>query len=101
MVAFTPTDLPSSINSVEKLAVWSMTVLQHLHPELTVVEAPGQSQLAVTAQPYFITVAEPPTWRYVARGSIALNANWQRGASKLWTHAIDLSNQSIPTEFKS
>lgn len=101
MVAFQPTDLPSSINSVEKLAVWATTILQHLHPQLTVIEAPGQNQLASTAQPYFISVSDPVTWRYVSRTSIALNANWQRGATKIWTHAQDLSNQAIPTEFKS
>lgn len=101
MVAFTPTDIPSSINSVEKLTVWCATILQNLHPELTVIEAAGQNQLAQTAAPYFITVSDPPVWRYVARSSIQLNSNWQRGSSKLWTHAIDLSSQSIPTEFKT
>ncbi len=101
MVAFQPTDLPSSVNTVEKVQVWAATVLQHLHPELTVIEAPGQNQLAVTAQPYWISVSDPPTWRYVSRTSIALSSNWQRGASKLWTHAQDLSNQAIPSEFKS
>lgn len=101
MVAFTTTDLPSSINSVEKLTVWATTVLQHLHPSLTVIEAPNQSQLAATAQPYFISISDPPVWRYVSRSSIALNSNWQRGATKIWTHAQDLSNQAIPTEFKS
>lgn len=101
MVAFASTDLPASINTVEKLAAWSLTVLNHLHPELTTIEATGTAQLVATASPFFITATEPNEWRYITRGSFRLNSNWQRGASKVWANIEDLSNQSIPTEFKS
>lgn len=101
MVLFATTDLPATINSVEKLEVWATTVLQHLHPSLTVIESTGNAELAVSAAPFFITASDPDVWRYITRTSIQLNANWQRGAGKIWTHALDLSNAAIPTEFKS
>lgn len=101
MVAFTTSDLPASINSVEKLAVWATTVLQHLHPTLTVIEATGVAERAATAAPFYITAADPQAWRYISRTSIRLNSNWQRGVGKIWTHAEDLSGAAIPTEFKS
>lgn len=101
MVAFLTTDLPTSINSVEKLNVWSSWVLQHLHPTMTVIESSGNAQLAVTSSPFFVTVSDPAVWRLISRSSISLNSNWQRGAGKIWTFANDLSSASIPTEFKS
>lgn len=101
MTALLATDIPSSINSLEKLAVWTATVLNHLNTNLTVIEQTGSAQLAATASPFFITASDPTTWRYIARQSIALDKNWQRGNGKIWTFAQDLSSAAIPTEFKS
>jgi hypothetical protein len=101
MVAFATTDLPSSINTVEKLHLWSATVLQNLHPTTTAIEAAGNAQLVITAAPFWITASDPATWRYISRSSIGLNSNWQRGTGKIWTFANDISGQAIPTEFKS
>jgi hypothetical protein len=101
MTVFAATDLPSTINSVEKLEVWATTVLQHLYSSMTVIESTGNAELAVSAAPFFITASDPDVWRYITRTSIALNSNWQRGAGKIWTHALDLGNSAIPTEFKS
>jgi hypothetical protein len=101
MVAFQASDLPSSINSVEKVAAWAATVLQHLHPTLTVIEATGSAERAATASPFYIVASDPQTWRYIARQSLKLDPNWQRGTTKIWANVQDLSNQAIPTEFKS
>jgi hypothetical protein len=101
VVLFATTDLPTSINSLEKLHVWSSVVLQHLHPSTTIIESTGNAQLVMSSAPFFISSVDPPVWRVISRSSIQLNANWQRGTSKIWTHAIDISSASIPTEFKS
>jgi hypothetical protein len=100
MVAFAKADLPDSVNSVEKLAVWVSTLLEHLHPELTVIEATGASERAAASAPWKITAASPPTWRNISRMSIQLDSTWQRGG-KIWNFAQDLSGATIPTEFKS
>lgn len=101
MTAFQPTDLPSSINSVEKLAVWCSTVLNHLYPAATTIEAAGSASRSATAAPFFVTATDPPGWIHISRVSVQLNANWQRGTSDIWENAIDLGSASIPTEFKS
>lgn len=101
MTAFTTTDIPASVNTVEKLAVWCATVLNHLYPTVTAVEATGLAERVAQSGPYEITATDPPQWRNVARLSIPLNANWQRGASKIWANAEDIGSSSIPTEFKS
>lgn len=100
MVAFQPSDIPSSVNSLEKLQVWTTTILQHLHPTMTVIEATGVAERAATAAPFYIVASDPAAWRYISRTSVKLDPNWQRGVSKIWANAQDLSSQSIPPEFK-
>jgi hypothetical protein len=101
MVAFSTADLPSSINTVEKVLVWGSTVMQHLHPTLTAIESTGNAERVISAAPFFITATDPAVWRYISRTSIPLNSNWQRGTGKIWTFASDISSSAIPTEFKS
>lgn len=100
MVALSKADIPDGINTVEKLAVWCDTILQHLHPEVLVIEAAGGQDRAIVSQPWFIPAATPPRWRVISRSSIEISPNWQRGG-KIWGHAIELSTGSIPSEFKS
>lgn len=100
MVALTKADIPDGINTVEKLEVWCATILQHLTPELTVVEASGGLDRAILSQPWFITATNPPTWRVISRSSIQLSSSWQRGG-KIWNFAQELSSAAIPSEFKS
>lgn len=100
MTALTKADIPDNINTVEKLAVWCDTLLQHLNPELTVIEASGGVDRAAISQPWFITASAPPTWRVISRTSIQVQANWQRGG-KIWNFAQELSGATIPSEFKS
>ncbi len=100
MTAFSSADLPASVNSVEKLALWAATVLQHLNPSLTIIEESGKAELAAQSGPFFIAAANPPEWRVISRSSIAVAPTWQR-TGKIWQHAIDLSTTAIPAEFKS
>lgn len=100
MVAFSKADLPDSINTVEKLELWAVTLLQHLNPTTTVIEAAGSTDRAVVSQPWFITADATPKWRVISRSSIEVNSNWQRGG-KIWNFAVELSSATIPSEFKS
>ena len=101
MTAFATTDLPASVNTVEKLHAWSGMVLNHLNPDATAVEAPGSATRVATFGLFYITASDPPKWRGIIRASIPFNANWQRGAAKPWTFAEDISAAAIPAEFKS
>lgn len=100
MTALTKAQIPDSINTVEKLAVWCETLLQHLNPELLVIEAAGGQDRAIVSQPWFIAASNPPTWRVISRTSIQVGSQWQRGG-KIWNFAQELSSSTIPSEFTS
>lgn len=101
MVAFQTTDLPASIDTVEKLAAWSLTVLNYLHPILTATEATGSAERVATAAPFYITADPSPKWRYIGRFSFVLNQQFQTGQAKIWANVEQLSTQSIPAAMKS
>jgi hypothetical protein len=101
MVAFATADLPTSINTVEKLVVWAGNVLNNVALQTTVQEVAGISQPVAVSQIFTYNDAGTLKWRYVARVSVELSPNHQTGAAKLWTHAQNISATAIPTEFKS
>lgn len=100
MTAFTRTDIPATIDTVEKLAVWVDTLLNHLNPNETAIEATGVAERICQSAPYFITATNPPVWKNIARTSIVLSPNFQK-TGKLWEHAQAISTTAIPVEFKS
>lgn len=100
MTAFVTTDLPATVDTIEKLAVWAGVVLNNLNPDLVAVEAPGISELVATAHPYAVTASGVFEWRLITRQSIKLNPNWQR-AGKIWIHAEPISTLALPQDFRS
>lgn len=100
MTAFATGDLPATVDTVEKLAVWAGVVLNNLNADLVAIEAPGVTELVASAHPYAVTASGLYEWRMITRQSIKLNSNWQR-AGKLWIHAENLSTTALPIEFRS
>lgn len=100
MTAFVTSDLPATIDSLEKLAVWVGVCLNNLNPDLTAIEAPNISELVATAHPYAVTASGVFEWRMITRQSIKLNSNWQR-AGKIWIHAQPISTTALPPDFRS
>lgn len=49
MTAFAPSQVPAWVNTVEKLAAWSATILAELNPTASVVITPGVSEIAAQA----------------------------------------------------
>ncbi|WP_013320802.1 hypothetical protein [Gloeothece verrucosa] len=99
MTAFTSSDIPATINTLEKLHVWSGMILNYLYPETTVIESTGNAARVATSAPFEITAVSPPEWQNISRTNIKLNKNWQR-QGKRWEHANDIGSASIPAEFK-
>lgn len=100
MTALAKTDIPATIDSVEKLAVWCLEVLQHLYPNTVVVELlddngkPVQSRV-IESTKFYLTAPATPHWRHIGRSSIQLAAAHQV-SGKIWQHAQDLGNLAIP-----
>lgn len=100
MTDFTVSDLPTSINSVEKLVAWGNTVLNDLYPTQTVTESVNQVERVAQSALFFITASDPQGWRLISRTSIPFSSSWRR-TGKLWVHAQDLGTSPIPPEYKS
>lgn len=100
MVAFSPSNLPSSVNTVEKLAVWASSILQELHFQQEIQEAPGVIEKVATSQPFPVQVNGQYQMRIASRTSLPLANTYLQGG-KIWTHVQDLSNASIPASYTS
>jgi 3D (Asp-Asp-Asp) domain-containing protein len=100
MTAFTPTDLPSAVNSVEKLVAWGGTILNDLYTTTTAIEATGVAERVAQSAPFLVTASDPYVWRLITRTSIPLQPTWRR-QGKLWLYANDIGSLAIPTEYKS
>lgn len=93
------TDIPSQINTLEKLAAWANLTLANINPSLTVIEGVGYTERAAQAGVFF--VAADNKYRLLGRTSIQMSPDYLAGGAKLWTYAQELSNTAIPTTFKA
>lgn len=91
------TQIPSQINTVEKLHMWSAMVLNAVNPTLTVIEGTGYTERA--AQQGLYWVAADTKTRGIFRVSLEMNSNYMSAGGKLWTFANELSATAIPTNF--
>lgn len=93
-------DIPSNINTLERLAVWAVVALRRVNPTLQVLELPGgQPERAAQAA---IIQADDDTIRMFGRISIPLDSGYaETNGVKLWMHAQELSNTALPAAFKS
>jgi hypothetical protein len=101
MVAFLKTDLPDSVNTVEKLAYWAVAVLNNVDYQSVVQEVPGTNQPTTVFQQFSYLDSGTRKWRFVGRVSTEISPNFQKGDAKPWTYVQALSSNAIPTEFKS
>jgi hypothetical protein len=101
MTAFTAsTDLPSAVNSLEKLAVWTGLVLGRVNPTLAILEDPGFAPERVCQTQ--IRRVDDGSERCIIRIAVPMDETYKSDISrKLWTFASDISNIVIPTGFKS
>jgi hypothetical protein len=93
------TDIPSSINSVEKLSVWCTNVLHRLYADISVAEGESYTQRAAQANPYYIASAN--VHRHIGRQSIELDPDFSIGGTKPWSYAKDLGTKSLTADMKA
>lgn len=100
MTAFNPaTDLPSSINTVESLAAWSLFLLSTINPTQSVLEELNRAEFVSLTQ---IQKAADQSNRLIGRFSLELKDNYvTNNAEKLWMNVKELSGTNIPAGFKS
>lgn len=93
------TQIPSQIDTVEKLYVWSGLVLANLNPGLTAIEGVGYTERCAQAGVFYVSADNK--YRALVRGSIQMSPDYLAGGAKLWTFAQALSNSAIPPIFTS
>jgi hypothetical protein len=97
MTTFATSNLPSSVNTVEKLAAWANGILYQLHKNTRYQESDGSPLVPlVTAQD---GLAADKTERIIFRASIPLSDTWRSQTTKYWQEVQEISNVSIPTSF--
>ncbi len=94
----TPSQIPSSCDSVEKIAAWAGLLLHRANATLKVLETPGFSDYACQAS---IFQADDGTQRLVIRLNIELQNAYAESGQKLWTQAKPFSAQAIPAAYTS
>ena len=93
------TDIPSQINTLEKLVAWGGLTLANINPSTTAVEGVGYTERVAQAGVFY--VAADNKYRLLIRASIQMSPDYMAGGSKLWTFAQELSNTAVPATFKS
>lgn len=100
--------IPNDIDSVEKLIVWGMEILQYKYPETTYIDSLDQNgedlDLRVAeGNPFFLTAPSPAEYRYLSRSAIKLSPD-HKLYGKLYQHALPIDNpanpQSVPPELR-
>lgn len=93
------TQIPSHIDSLEKLAVWCGLALGNLNAGLTAIEGVGYTERVSQAGIFYVQADNK--YRALIRHSIEMSPDYLAGGSKLWTYAQQLSNTAIPNLFTS
>jgi hypothetical protein len=100
MTALNPaTDIPSNIDTLEKLAVWVGSALASINLTTTAIEAAGYSQRVAQHGIFFVEADNKH--RALIRMSIPISDAHLAGASNVWTYAIALSTDPLPDQFKT
>ncbi len=94
------TDIPTNINTLEKLAVWAGLALERYNPTLKILEAP-ETEPQRAAQAVLIR-ADDASYRTIIRVSIPVSSDYaSNSAVKFWQNAAELSNVALPTAYKA
>lgn len=99
MTAFNKNQLPSSVDTLEKLIVWAGTASYQINKIVTAVEGAGAAQ-KVTQFGIF-NVEQNNTNRVILRQSLELNEDFAINGKPIWEEVKELSQDVIPTVFSS
>ena len=97
MTAFTQTDIPANVDTLEKLFVWAGTALHALNFDQTAIEGVGNPVRVAQSQVFFIDNTNEN--RLMLRGSLEIENNFTYSGEKIWTHVRPLNQADLPSEF--
>lgn len=99
MTAFNPADLPSAINTYEKLFAYAALALRFCNPVIGTVEAQDVTQRTVQIGHFD---AADNTRRLLIRVTLPMDPGYDSDSSKkLWAWAQEISSNAVAATFKS
>lgn len=99
MSAFSTSDLPSSVNTVEKLALWSCSVLAELYPNLLVQSRYGELEPVANVVPLRLQYEENNPLRAAILLYLPLDGDWRN--KRLFLAAKELGTVPIPNAYRT
>jgi hypothetical protein len=100
--------IPNDIDSVEKLIVWGLEILQYRYPNVLYTDSLDQNGedlnlRVVEGNNFFLTASTTPEYRYLGRVAVKISPDYKL-YGKIWNHAIAFDNpaspQSVPAELR-
>lgn len=99
MTAFNKNQLPTTVDTLEKLIVWAGTAAYQLNKTATAVEGAGAAQRV--AQFGIFNVESNNTNRVILRQSLELEQDFAINGKPIWEEVKELSQDALPTVFSA
>lgn len=99
MTAFAVSDLPAAVDSVEKLSVWSLSILAELYPNSLVQAKYGELEPAVNVLPVRLQYQETAPLRVAVLAYLPLEQNWRN--SRLFAAVKEIGTAPIPNSYRT
>ena len=99
MTTFSTANVPTNINTVEKLAAWVGLLLNTMNPTLGVIETDGQTAQKVSQVSFFR--AADGSLRLTIRLSLPVREAYATSTTKFWEDVQEISNTAIPSGYTS
>ena len=97
MTAFNKDQLPSNVNTLEKLIVWAGTAAYQINKIVTATEGVGAAQKV--AQFGIYNVESNNTNRVILRQSLELEDDYAINGKPIWEEVKELSQDALPAVF--
>lgn len=92
------TDIPTNINTLEKLAAWVGLALTRCNPGLKYLENPDQ--MAQRVAEVALIKADDNTFRQIVRLALPMDDAYATSTKKSWEDIKEISQVQLPSDFK-
>lgn len=97
MTAFTPNDIPATVNTLEKLSLWCGLALSKINVSQTAIEGSGSPVNVAEFGIYNVT--QTNSTRCILRQSLPIEDDFAYDGGKLWEQVQELSSDALPVGF--
>jgi hypothetical protein len=99
MTSFTTANIPANVNTLEELAVWTISALAEINPTATITTAPGVAEVLVSAYPFTFRNQPTSPERMVLVAYLPLVPGW-RSVGKLFSNGVsEISTTALPISY--